>query len=111
MKSFAPVILEEIDVVILCGGLGTRLSSVLPNRPKSLAPIGEKVFLDILIQELQSYGFQRFILCVGHLSEQIVKHFQNRNQSRFMFSIETVLLGTGGAVPFCLSIFQQRESP
>ena len=65
---------SDIDVVILCGGLGTRLNSVLPNRPKALAPVGGRAFLDILIQELQRHGFKRFILCVGFLNEQIVEY-------------------------------------
>jgi len=90
--------LADLDVLILCGGLGTRLSSVLPNRPKSLAPIGEKVFLDILIQELQKFGIKRLILCGGFLGEQIIEYFKDRNDYDFKFSIEKSPLGTGGAV-------------
>jgi len=90
--------LSKIDVVILCGGIGSRLRPVFQDRPKALAPIGGKVFLDILIQELIGWGFRRFILCVGYLNEKIVEYFKPRNEGEFVFSIEDTPLGTGGAV-------------
>lgn len=89
---------HEIDVVILCGGKGSRLNPVLQDKPKALAPIGDKTFLDILLHHLFESGFRRFILCVGHLKDQIINHpFLVKNCS-IIFSQEFLPLGTGGGV-------------
>jgi NDP-sugar pyrophosphorylase family protein len=90
--------LKEIDVVILCGGLGTRLKPVVSDRPKVLAKIGEKTFLDILIDSLTKQGFKNIILCVGYLKGQIKNHFDCDKDYNIMFSEEKEPLGTGGAL-------------
>jgi len=88
------------EVIILCGGLGTRFQGVSTEIPKVLAPIEENVtFLDILFHRLQEVGITRYILCVGHLSEQIITFVKERyNKLEVVFSIESNPLGTGGAV-------------
>lgn len=90
--------LREIDVVILCGGLGTRLRSVVSDRPKVLANIREKTFLDILIDDITKQGFQNIILCVGYLRNQIKNHFKYDKDYNITFSEEDEPLGTGGAL-------------
>lgn len=90
--------LSEIDVVILCGGLGTRLKSVVFNQPKVLARIGDKSFIDIIIDNLLSYGFKNIILSVGYMKEQIKEHFNRERDHNIIFSEEEELLGTGGAL-------------
>ena len=89
---------SNLDVLILCGGLGSRLHSVISDRPKGLALIKGQPFLDILVETLVKSGFQRFIFCVGHLKEQIVEHFESRKEAKFLFSEESFPLGTGGAI-------------
>jgi NDP-sugar pyrophosphorylase family protein len=87
------------DVVILAGGLGKRLSSVTGGGQKVLARIGDKPFLEILIDYIASQGGRRFILCVGHGSEDVDAYFKNKYQDReIIFSREDAPLGTGGAV-------------
>lgn len=93
-----PENLNKIDVVILCGGLGKRLRSAVSDRPKVLAEISEKTFLDILIDDLLKYGFNNIILCVGYLKEQIKDHFNYDKDFNITFSEEEVPLGTGGAL-------------
>ena len=66
-----PSTLEECPIVILAGGLGTRLRPVISDRPKGLAPIGDRPFLEIQIAMLREQGARRFILCVGHRADQI----------------------------------------
>src|SRR3989338_6709612 len=89
--------LEKIDAVILCGGLGTRLRPVLGNEiPKVLAPLGEKILLDITLERLREAGFKRIILAVGHLKEQIKLHLTS--EKGVVFSEEDEPLGTGGAL-------------
>jgi NDP-sugar pyrophosphorylase family protein len=90
--------LTPTDALILCGGLGTRLRPLIPDRPKGLAIVGGKPVLDILVDDLLNQGFRRIILCVGYLREQIVDRFDARKDAEFVFSREVVPLGTGGAV-------------
>jgi len=91
-------VFNEIDVVILCGGKGTRLQPVVSDRPKALATFGDTTFLDILIHSLKSYGFKRFILCVGYMKDQIKDHFKDTKDIILLFSEEDEPLGTGGAL-------------
>lgn len=84
------------DAVILCGGLGTRLRSVVSEKPKVLADVNGRPFLDYLIDALSTAGFSRIILAVGHLSDQIINHY--RHDPRIVFSLESSPLGTGGAL-------------
>lgn len=92
-----PADLKKIDAIILCGGLGTRLRPVVSDKPKVLAKMGEKAFIDILINNLTAHGFKNIILCVGYLKEQIKNHFSNRDYN-IIFSEEDEPLGTGGAL-------------
>ncbi|MBU4492170.1 MAG: NTP transferase domain-containing protein, partial [Euryarchaeota archaeon] len=100
--------LKEIDVVILCGGLGTRLKPVVSDRPKVLAKIGEKTFLDILIDSLTKQGFKNIILCVGYLKGQIKNHFDRDKEYNIMFSEERETLGTGGALKKARSLIKSN---
>ena len=67
--------LSNIPVLVLAGGLGTRLRSVVADKPKALAPIMGKPFLEIQIELLKDQGATHFVLCVGYLSEQISETF------------------------------------
>ena len=89
---------SNIDTVILAGGLGTRLKSVLNDKPKCLAPINGKPFIDILLDYCIKQGFKRFILCVGYLKEQIIEYLNNRSDCEIIFSEEDEPLGTAGAI-------------
>ena len=87
------------DVVILAGGLGKRLQSVTGGAQKVLARINDQPFLEILIDYIASQGGRRFILCVGHGSQEVEDYFKNKYQDREMvFSREYSPLGTGGAI-------------
>ena len=88
----------NLDTVILAGGLGTRLKTVLKDKPKCLAPINGKLFIDILLDHCIDQGLRRFIICVGHMKEQIIKHLSNRKDCEIVFSDEGEPLGTGGAI-------------
>ncbi|MDO8537077.1 MAG: nucleotidyltransferase family protein [bacterium] len=84
-----------IDVVILAGGLGTRLKSVISDRPKVLADVGGRPFLDILIKDLLKTGFERIILSTGHLKDKIKDHYAGKG---IFFAEEESPLGTGGGI-------------
>jgi NDP-sugar pyrophosphorylase family protein len=91
----------DLPVVILAGGLGTRLRTVLADRPKGLAPIGSRPFLEIQIELLRAQGARRFVLCVGHLAEHVHRALDDgrRLGVRIDYSREgDRLLGTAGAL-------------
>lgn len=97
--------LADIDVVILCGGLGTRLRSISRDMPKSLMPFAGKPFIEILMESLLPFGFKRFVLCVGHLREKIYANFYKGHYD-VIFSEEKEPLGTGGALKNASSSIQ-----
>ena len=57
------------NCIVLAGGLGTRLRSVIPDLPKCMAPINGKPFIDYLIDNLQTQGVNNFIFSLGYKSE------------------------------------------
>ena len=65
-------------IVILCGGLGTRLGPLARERPKYLVPILGRPFCDWQLELLLSQGFDQFTLCIGHLGAQIKSHVEYR---------------------------------
>ena len=80
------------DVLVLCGGLGTRLRPVSGGDQKILIRFGEKVFIDILIESIVPFGFSRFILCTGFQKNRVKEHFKDKET---IPSIR-VLLSQGG---------------
>jgi NDP-sugar pyrophosphorylase family protein len=89
-----------MQALILAGGLGTRLRSVVRDRPKPLAPIGNVPFLEHQLLFLRGNGVRDFVFCVGYLHEQIRDYFQDGRQwdLSIQYSIEEQPLGTGGAL-------------
>lgn len=65
----------DIPVVILCGGMGTRLREASEKLPKPLVDIGGKPILWHVMKTYSHYGFRRFILCLGYKSELIRRYF------------------------------------
>lgn len=89
-----------LDAIILAGGLGTRLASVVPALPKALAPIRGVAFLDLLLERLAaSSAIGKVILAIGFRSEAIIRHCEMKEAPLpLSYVIETEPLGTGGAV-------------
>jgi D-glycero-alpha-D-manno-heptose 1-phosphate guanylyltransferase len=87
--------LSDVDAVVLAGGLGTRLRPAVSDRPKVLAEVGGRPFLDLLIEHLRSMGCARIILSVGHLKDQIKDRYAGKG---IIFAEEESPLGTGGGV-------------
>jgi D-glycero-alpha-D-manno-heptose 1-phosphate guanylyltransferase len=91
---------SKMTVLILAGGLGTRLRSLVPNRPKPMAQVKGKPFLEYQIDQLRSHGFKNLVLCVGHLAHDIQDYFgDGRNWGvQIIYAVEKELLGTAGAI-------------
>jgi glucose-1-phosphate cytidylyltransferase len=66
-----------MKVVILCGGLGTRLKEETEFRPKPMVKIGGKPILWHIMKSYAHYGFKEFVLCLGYKGEMIKEYFYN----------------------------------
>jgi D-glycero-alpha-D-manno-heptose 1-phosphate guanylyltransferase len=87
------------EAIILAGGMGTRLKSVVPDLPKVMAPVAGRPFLTILLESLMAKKFSRIILSLGYKAEMIESHFGGSfGGMELIYEIETVPLGTGGAI-------------
>jgi len=92
--------MKNIKAILLVGGLGTRLRSVVSSKPKVLASIGNESFLELLVRQLSSQGIYQLVMCTGYLGEQIENKFGDgsRWNVSIEYSKEEAPLGTAGAV-------------
>lgn len=87
------------EAIILAGGLGTRLRSVVADLPKCMAPVAGKPFLYYIIEHYKKQGIQKFIFSLGYMSEKIETYLSaNYPLLNYQLSIEKAPLGTGGAI-------------
>jgi len=90
--------LRNIDVAILCGGLGTRLRAAIGEQQKTMALVGGRPFLDSLLEYLSGQGFRRAVLCAGYQGEKVAEYYRDgKFGMEILCSLETEPLGTGGA--------------
>jgi glucose-1-phosphate cytidylyltransferase len=68
---------SEVPVVILCGGMGTRLREETEYRPKPLVEVGGRPVLWHIMKIYGSQGYKRFVLCLGYKGEMIRQYFLN----------------------------------
>ena len=95
-----------MKTIILAGGFGTRLQSVVKDIPKPMADINGTPFLELLMANMLRYGTTEFILCVSYLHEKISGHFGSSfNGVPVRYSIEKEPLGTGGAIKQAFDMF------
>lgn len=89
-----------MQAIILVGGLGTRLRSVVRDRPKPMALIGKKPFVEYIIGGLIRSGIRDIIFAVGYKGEMIEKYFGNGDKwgINIHYAYEEELLGTAGAI-------------
>ncbi|MCF6438206.1 NTP transferase domain-containing protein [Pseudoalteromonas luteoviolacea] len=90
-----------MDVVVLVGGRGTRLNSIVNTVPKPLAPVAGRPFFDIILHKLQhAFGQQlNLVFATGHLHQCFVDYAnQHTHQVNISLSQELTPLGTGGAI-------------
>lgn len=88
-----------MEAIVFAGGLGTRLRSAVPDRPKPMADVRGRPFLEYLLDHWVEEGITRFILSVGYRHEQIQAHFGAAYRGiPLAYAIEETPLGTGGAL-------------
>ncbi len=96
---------ERTIILVLAGGLGTRLRPLTHTVPKVLVPTLGRPFLEFVLEDLARQGFTRFVLSVGFLADQVEAHFGDgaRFGYQVQYAREEQPLGTGGAVRHALS--------
>ncbi|EGP2596697.1 nucleotidyltransferase family protein [Campylobacter coli] len=88
-----------MQAIVLAGGLGTRLRSVVQDLPKPMAPINGKPFLAFVLEYLKKQGIAEIILSVSYKHELIQEYFKDEFHGvKIHYNIEKELLGTGGAI-------------
>ena len=96
-------------VLILAGGLGTRMRAEFPDLPKPLIPVCGRPFLERQIQLLAAHGFKHYTLCVGYRALQIMEYFGTGATwgVSLAYSVEPTPLGTAGALKHAAADFHE----
>lgn len=98
-----------MQAIILCGGLGTRLKSVIKDVPKPMALINDKPFLEFIFEYLKKQGIKEVILAVSYKYEVIQEYFKDEFLDiKIKYSIEKEPLGTGGAIKEALKFIKNE---
>ncbi len=96
-----------MEAIVLAGGFGTRLRSVVKDLPKPMAPVNGRPFLAYVLDHLQRHGVSRFILSVGYKHEAIQDYFGDAYRSTpIVYAVEKTPLGTGGGIRQSLGMAQ-----
>ncbi|MCB9262746.1 MAG: NTP transferase domain-containing protein [Flavobacteriales bacterium] len=91
------------EAVILAGGKGTRLQSVIKDVPKPMAIVAERPFLTYLLEKLSKNGVQKVVLSVGYKYEVILDYFGQRYKNiTIEYAVEETPLGTGGGIKLAM---------
>jgi len=101
-----------MKVVILAGGLATRLGDLTKNTAKILLPISRKKFIDYQLNLLSKNKIKNIIYCLGHNSTDITNYLEKhyKNDFNFFFSYDgNKQLGTGGAIKNALRFLTNDE--
>jgi len=97
----------NITAAILAGGLGTRLRSVVPDRPKVLADVRGRPFIEYLLEQLDEEGVRSVVLCTGFKGDQVKDRLGTTYRNLTLrYSCEQYPLGTGGALRLALSLLE-----
>jgi D-glycero-alpha-D-manno-heptose 1-phosphate guanylyltransferase len=97
--SGAAAVTMPREAVVLAGGFGTRLRSVVSDLPKPMAPVRGRPFLEYVLDELVGQGLETAVLAVGYKADMIRDHFGETYRSlRLLYSVEDEPLGTGGGI-------------
>lgn len=98
------------EAIVLAGGKGTRLRSVVTKVPKPMAPVAGRPFLEYILDRLIDFRFTHVILSVGYKAEQIINYFgENYLSLSISYAIEKLPLGTGGAIKMCLQKINSKS--
>lgn len=99
-----------MEVIILAGGLGTRLANIVNDVPKPMAPIANKPFLEILLDYLCANNITKVIFATAYKSEVIQKHFKEKYKNiDLSYAVANEPLGSGGQAKDGLKISTHED--
>ena len=98
-----------MKALILAGGFGTRLKEVISDRPKVMAPVNGKPFLEYIIQLLRRNGFKEIVISLGYLGDYIKAYFGDGINFgvKIEYTVEDFPLGTAGALKNAEAYFKE----
>ena len=98
------------EAIILSGGLGTRLRTVVTDIPKCMAMVAGKPFLHYVISHLQKQGIEKFTFALGYKHKMIESWLTTQYPNLWIrFSVEEMQLGTGGAIKQACNNFTEEN--
>lgn len=97
-----------MKIIILCGGLGSRLAEETKLIPKPMVKIGKISILEHIIKIYQSYGFKEFILATGYKNKIIKNYFKNKKNIKCVFTGKETM--TGGRILRLKKYFKKNEN-
>src|SRR4051812_20724158 len=101
---------SDATLLLLAGGLGTRIKSVHPDLPKPMVPVLEQPFIEWVLRYFEGQGIRRTVVALGHLANVAETYLQaRRGSSEVVVTHERELLGTGGAVAFAAESAKRSE--
>lgn len=87
------------EAIILAGGFGTRLQSVVSDVPKPMAPVNSEPFLNYIFDYLKFFKMEHVVLSTGYLSEKISQYYLDEFRGmKISYTKEELPLGTGGGI-------------
>src|SRR5215210_3008761 len=99
-----------MEAIVLAGGVGSRLQSVVANVPKPMAMVAGRPFLEYLLDDLAQQGVKRVVLAVGYKYETIEEHFGLAyGGMELLFSVEQERLGTGGCIRLAMPLIASED--
>lgn len=88
-----------MEAIVLAGGLGTRLRSVVKDMPKPMAPVAGRPFLEYVLEHLARQGIKRVVFSVGYKGELVQEYFGAAfADMQLAYAYEEEPLGTGGGI-------------
>lgn len=99
-----------MTAIVLAGGFGTRLQTVVSDVPKPMAPVMDKPFLEYIFKYLKKNDISKVILSVGYKHEIIESYFGNKYLDiNITYVVESEPLGTGGAIKKALGAVDEED--
>lgn len=99
------------ECIVLAGGFGTRLQSVVKDVPKCMAEVAEKPFIHHLFDYLEVQNFSHVILSLGYKSEIVIDWIASQNRKfRMSYAVEDEPLGTGGAIKYAFNKVEGNDA-
>jgi D-glycero-alpha-D-manno-heptose 1-phosphate guanylyltransferase len=98
------------EAIVLAGGFGTRLQTVVSDLPKPMATVADKPFLHYIVKQLVKQGIQRIVFSVGYKSEAIVDYFSHSVFAvEMLFQKEPEPFGTGGGIKYAMQACESND--